>query len=54
MLVKEYYQYSDSKTEEIVDLISDDQLKEIKNFETRREKVNEEDDIFNGLGIEVS
>ena len=30
LLVKEYYQYSDSKTEEIVDLISDDQLKEIK------------------------
>ena len=30
LLVKEYYQYSDSKTEEVVDLISDDQVKEIK------------------------
>ena len=30
LLVKEYYQYSDSKTEEIIDLIDENQLKQIK------------------------
>ena len=30
LLVKEYYQYSDSKTEEIIDVIDENQLKQIK------------------------
>ena len=38
LLVKEYYQYSDSKTEEIVDLITDDQVKEIKKLLETGEK----------------
>ena len=38
LLVKEYYQYSDSKTEEIVGLITDDQVKEIKKLLETGEK----------------